>query len=58
MFPVGDDDSQRRTTPVVTFALIGLNVLFFLVELSGGDRFIEQWAFVPARFPKSCRGYA
>ena len=50
MFPVGDDDSQRRTTPVVTFALIGLNVLFFLVELSGGDRFIEQWAFVPARF--------
>ncbi|HTP37585.1 MAG TPA: rhomboid family intramembrane serine protease, partial [Methyloceanibacter sp.] len=50
MFPVGDDDSQRRTTPVVTFALIALNVLFFLVELSGGDRFIEQWAFVPARF--------
>jgi rhomboid family protein len=50
MFPVGDDDSQRRTTPVVTFVLIGLNVLFFLVELSGGDRFIEQWAFIPARF--------
>jgi membrane associated rhomboid family serine protease len=25
-------------------------VLFFLVELSGGDQFIEQWAFIPARF--------
>ncbi len=50
MFPLGDDDSQRRTTPVVTFVLIALNVLFFLVELSGGDQFIEQWAFVPARF--------
>jgi membrane associated rhomboid family serine protease len=50
MFPVSDDDSQRRTTPVVTFVLIGLNVLFFLVELSGGDQFIEQWAFIPARF--------
>jgi hypothetical protein len=34
MFPVGDDNSQERTVPVVTFALIGLNVLFFLIELS------------------------
>ena len=24
MFPVGDDNSQRRTTPVVTFVLIYL----------------------------------
>ncbi|HLO24149.1 MAG TPA: rhomboid family intramembrane serine protease [Methyloceanibacter sp.] len=53
MFPVSDDDSQRRTTPVVTFVLIGLNVLFFLVELSGGDQFIEQWAFIPADFAES-----
>lgn len=50
MFPVGDDNSQRRTTPVVTFVLIGLNVLVFLAELSGGDQFITNWAFVPARF--------
>ena len=50
MFPVSDDDTQRRTTPVVTFVLIGLNVLVFLVELSGGDQFITEWAFVPERF--------
>ena len=50
MFPVGDDDTQRRTVPVVTFALIGLNVLVFLVELAGGDQFITEWAFIPARF--------
>jgi len=50
MFPVGDDNSQRRTTPVVTFVLIGLNVLVFLAELSGGDQFITNWAFVPSRF--------
>jgi membrane associated rhomboid family serine protease len=50
MFPVGDDNSQRRTTPVVTFALIGLNVLVFLAELSGGDQFITTWAFIPSRF--------
>ena len=50
MFPIGDDNSSRRTFPVVTYVLIALNVLFFLVELSGGDTFIEKWAFVPTRF--------
>ncbi len=50
MFPIGDDDSSRRTFPIVTYALIALNVLFFIVELSGGDAFIGKWAFVPSRF--------
>ena len=50
MFPIGDDDSARRTVPVVTYVLIALNVLFFFVELSGGDAFIGKWAFVPSRF--------
>ena len=52
MFPIGDDNTQRRTLPVVTYVLIALNVLFFLVELSGGDQFIEHWAFIPARFAR------
>lgn len=34
----------------MTYALIVLNVLFFLVELNGGDAFIMQWAFIPSRF--------
>jgi membrane associated rhomboid family serine protease len=50
MFPIGDDDSARRSVPVVTYGLIALNLLFFFVELSGGDAFVEQWAFVPSRF--------
>ena len=50
MFPVGDDNTARRTVPVVTYALIALNVLFFFVELAGGDAFIETWSFVPTRF--------
>jgi membrane associated rhomboid family serine protease len=50
MFPIGDDDSAERTFPLVTYALIALNVLFFFVEMSGGDPFIMQWAFVPSRF--------
>jgi len=50
MFPIGDDNTSRRIVPLVTYALIALNVVFFLVELSGGDAFIEKWAFVPSRF--------
>jgi len=50
MFPIGDDNSARRTVPIVTYALIILNLLFFFVELSAGDAFIMQWAFVPSRF--------
>jgi membrane associated rhomboid family serine protease len=47
MFPIGDDDSARRMTPVVTYVLIALNLIFFFVELSGGEPFIEKWAVIP-----------
>ncbi len=50
MFPIGDDNSARRTFPVVNYALIAVNALVFLLELNNGDDFIRQWAFVPARF--------
>ena len=50
MFPIGDDDTAVRSVPVVTYGLIAANVLFFLVELSGGDSFIQDWAFIPSRF--------
>src|SRR5512146_748398 len=50
MLPLGDDDSTRRTFPIVTYGLIALNVLIFLVELGGGDAFITHWSFVPGRF--------
>jgi membrane associated rhomboid family serine protease len=50
MLPIGDDNSARRSAPLVTYALIVLNILFFFLELSGGDAFIQKWAFVPSRF--------
>jgi membrane associated rhomboid family serine protease len=50
MIPIGDDDTSRRTVPIVTYALIALNVLFCFVELSGGDAFVGTWALVPGRF--------
>jgi membrane associated rhomboid family serine protease len=50
MLPIGDDDTSRRTVPLVTYALIALNILFFFVEQGGGDAFVGRWAFVPRRF--------
>ena len=56
MFPIGDDDSTRRTVPVVTYALIALNVLVFFLELNGGEPFIEQWSVVPRRLTQNPGG--
>lgn len=50
MMPIGDDNSGRHRTPVVTYALLALNVLVFLLEMTLGDAFIVEWSFVPARF--------
>lgn len=50
MFPLGDDDRDRHSTPVVTVALIVICVLVFLLQLNGGDDFIRRWSFIPARF--------
>jgi rhomboid family protein len=56
MFPIGDDDSGQRTVPIVTYALIVINVLFFFVELSGGDPFIMRWSVVPRRLVENPAG--
>lgn len=50
MLPIGDDNSTRRITPIVTYVLIALNVLVFFLELNNGEAFIQRWAFIPSRF--------
>ena len=50
MIPIGDDNSSSKTFPLITYALIAINVLVFLVELTGGDAFIMKWSFIPSRF--------
>jgi len=50
MLPIGDDNTYRKTTPLVTFLLIIVNILVFLLEILCGDAFIERWAFIPGRF--------
>src|SRR5215216_4372261 len=47
VLPLGDDDLDRRSTPVVTYALIAVNVLVWLYELHAGDQFINGFSTVP-----------
>jgi membrane associated rhomboid family serine protease len=53
MIPIGDDNSQRRIIPVVTWLLVAINVLVFLLELAGGEEFVKTWAFTPAYFTQN-----
>lgn len=50
MIPLEDDNSLRKTIPIVTYTLIALNFIFFLAELASGEEFVMKWAFVPRRF--------
>jgi membrane associated rhomboid family serine protease len=45
--PLGDDDRDRRIVPVVTYVLIAINVIVWLLELTGGERFINGYSAVP-----------
>jgi membrane associated rhomboid family serine protease len=50
VFPIGDDNSGRATTPVVNYLLIAANVLVFVFfqGLGSNDRFTYAWSTVPA----------
>lgn len=50
MIPLGDDNSTRKSVPVVTYALIAINIIVFLLEMAGGEAFIKAWSFIPSRF--------
>ncbi len=50
MIPLGDENSQRKSIPIVTYLLILLNGLVYLLEMHGGEDFITKWAFIPSRF--------
>lgn len=47
VMPLRDDNTDRHTVPVVTYALIAVNILVWLIELSVGERFINGYSTVP-----------
>lgn len=50
VFPIGDDNTTRRSIPIVTYTFILINVAVFLLELQRGDAFIRTWSFIPREF--------
>jgi membrane associated rhomboid family serine protease len=54
MFPIGDDDHKGGFPPVVTWALIALNVGAFLLEINRPEAalqsFIQAWGVVPREY--------
>ena len=49
MFPIGDDNSDRTITPFVNYAIIGLNILVFVLlqGLGSNDAFNYAFSLVP-----------
>lgn len=49
IFPIGDDNSDRRATPIVTYLLIALNIFFFifLQGMGANDDFTYAFSTVP-----------
>jgi membrane associated rhomboid family serine protease len=50
MFPIGDDNSDRHSTPVVNYLLIAANLLVFVLFQGFGanEQFTYAWSTVPA----------
>lgn len=49
MFPIGDDNSDRTIVPYINYAIIGLNVLVFVLfqGFGGNETFTYAFALVP-----------
>src|SRR5579863_9183113 len=48
MIPLADASRRPRRFPIVTTAIIVVNALVFLLELTGGEEFITRWSVIPA----------
>lgn len=48
MIPFGDASRRPRRSPVITTAIIAVNAMVFVLELTGGDPFVQKWSVIPA----------
>ena len=46
MIPLTDASRRPTVFPVVTASIVAINVVVFVVELLGGDAFVERWSLV------------
>lgn len=49
LIPLGDASRRSRGFPGITTLIIVVNAWVFLLELSGGERFVRAWSAVPIR---------
>ena len=49
LIPLGDASRRPRGFAFITALIILVNACVFLLELSGGNRFIHNWSAIPAR---------
>jgi len=54
LFPIGDDNQGRLTTPFVVYILIAINAVVFFVQL-GSDKFTLAYAAVPFKITHNVR---
>ena len=47
IMPIGDDNTGRRTKPVVNYILIAINIAVFFLFQAGSDKFTYQFSTVP-----------
>ncbi len=48
LIPFGDASRRPRRAPLVTVVIIAVNAMVFLLELTGGDAFVQKWSVIPA----------
>ena len=48
MIPLGDASRRPLHFPLATVLVIAANFFIFMLELAGGDAFINRWSMVPA----------
>ncbi len=48
MIPLTDETRRPASFPVVTAGIIAANLAVFIVELVGGEPFIDTWSTIPA----------
>src|SRR6202007_591273 len=49
LIPLSDASRRPMRMPVVTGAIVVVNVVVFILELTRGDAFVTQWSAVPAQ---------
>jgi membrane associated rhomboid family serine protease len=55
LIPLGDASRRPLRMPVVTAAIIAINVFVFVLELLNGDAFVNNWSAIPAQITSGHR---